>query len=156
MMAMSRRFPKQRGPFFKPRSPERSDLREPGVTGRPGELAGYVLTRSCRPITGVLVDLWHADARGDYDNTGFRLRGHVFTDGQGRFAFHTIVPGLYPGRTRHYHLKIQAPGEKSVLATQFYFSAEKRNRTDGLFRPELVMQVAESENTLLARFDVVL
>jgi len=43
-----------------------------------------------------------------------------------------------------------------VLATQFYFPAEKRNRTDGLFRPELVMQVAESENTLLARFDVVL
>jgi protocatechuate 3,4-dioxygenase beta subunit len=144
------------GPFFKPRSPQRGDLREPGIEGRPLELSGYVLTRSCRPVAGALVDLWHADNAGNYDNTGFRLRGHVFTDGEGRFVFRTIVPGLYPGRTRHYHVKIQAPGQSSVLTTQFYFPEERRNRSDGLFRRELVMQIAQAENALLARFDVVL
>src|SRR5256885_17239190 len=77
------------GPFFKPRSPQRSDLRESGITGRPVDLSGQVLTRSCRPLTGALVDLWHADDKGNYDNTGFRLRGHVFTDAQGRYAFRT-------------------------------------------------------------------
>ena len=148
--------PETEGPFFKPRSPQRSDLREPDIEGRPVELSGYVLTRSCRPVGGALVDLWHADDRGDYDNTGFRLRGHVFTDGEGRFVFRTIVPGLYPGRTRHYHVKIQAPGQSSVLTTQFYFPDEKRNRTDGLFRRDLVMQIAKADSTLLARFDVVL
>jgi protocatechuate 3,4-dioxygenase beta subunit len=36
-----------------------------------------VLTRSCRPVAQTLVDLWHADERGEYDNGGFRYRGHV-------------------------------------------------------------------------------
>jgi protocatechuate 3,4-dioxygenase beta subunit len=144
------------GPFFRPHSPHRSDLRLPGIDGRPVELSGYVLTRSCRPIPGTLVDLWHADNNGEYDTAGSRLRGHVFADGEGRFRFRTIVPGLYPGRTRHYHLKIHAAGGASVLTTQFYFPDEKRNRTDGLFRRELLMQVADANGTLRAHFDVVL
>jgi protocatechuate 3,4-dioxygenase beta subunit len=144
------------GPFFKPRSPQRSDLQEPGIQGEAVELSGYVLTRACRPLAGALIDLWHADSNGDYDNTGFRLRGHVFTDTDGRFAFRTTMPGLYPGRTRHYHVKVQAPGQSRVLTTQFYFPNERRNRTDALFRRELVMQVAEADHGLLARFDVVL
>jgi protocatechuate 3,4-dioxygenase beta subunit len=57
-----------------------------------------------------------------------------------RYAFHTIVPGLYPGRTRHYHVKVQVRGEMPGLTTQFYFPDEKRNRSDGLFRRELVMR----------------
>jgi protocatechuate 3,4-dioxygenase beta subunit len=143
------------GPFFKPRSPHRSNLREPGISGRAVELSGRVLTRSCRPVAGALVDLWHADDTGLYDNKGFHLRGHVFTDSDGRYAFRTIMPGLYPGRTRHYHVKVQAP-RKAVLTTQFYFPGEERNGTDGLFRRELLMQVAGANDALLARFDVVL
>ena len=69
-------------------------------------LAGLVVNRRCRPVARALVDLWHADAAGTYDNVGFRLRGHQFTDSDGRFLFDTIIPGLYPGRTRHFHLKI--------------------------------------------------
>jgi protocatechuate 3,4-dioxygenase beta subunit len=143
------------GPFFKPRSPQRSDLREPGVGGRPIELSGFVLTRGCRPVAGALVDLWQADDRGEYDTKGFRLRGHVFTDDAGRYVFHTIVPGLYPGRTRHYHVKAQAPHQR-VLTTQFYFPDESRNRTDPLFRRELTMQVGAADDVMRARFDVVL
>ena len=102
-----------------------------------------------------LVDLWHANDSGEYDNKGFRLRGHLFTDSEGRYAFHTILPGLYPGRTRHYHIKVQAPGI-ALLTTQFYFPNEERNQTDGLFRSELVMRVADREDSLSAQFDVVL
>lgn len=53
------------GPFFKPKSPERGDLREPGAQARPAELSGFVLTRSCRPLPGAVVDLWHADEKGE-------------------------------------------------------------------------------------------
>jgi protocatechuate 3,4-dioxygenase beta subunit len=148
-------LPEIEGPFFKPRSPRRGDLREPGVVGRAVELSGNVLTRGCRPVANALVDLWHADDAGDYDNTGFRLRGHVFTDAQGRYAFRTIVPGLYPGRTRHYHVKIQAPN-RPVLTTQFYFPDEPQNGTDEFFHRELVMRVAAADDALRARFDVVL
>ena len=70
------------GPFFKPRSPQRSDLREPGLTGDPITLSGLVLTRGCRPVPNALVDLWHANGAGEYDNKGFRGRGHQFTDNE--------------------------------------------------------------------------
>ena len=97
------------GPFFKPKSPERSDLREPGSGGRPFELSGFVLTRSCRPLLGAVVDLWHADEKGEYDNTSFRYRGHVITGPDGAFRFRTIMPALYTGRTRHYHAGARQP-----------------------------------------------
>jgi protocatechuate 3,4-dioxygenase beta subunit len=148
--------PEIEGPFFKPASPLRSDLREPGITGRPVELSGYVLTRSCRPVAGALLDLWHADDQGDYDNKGFRLRGHQFADAKGHYTFKTILPGLYPGRTRHFHVKVQAAAESPVLTTQLYFPDEPRNREDDFFHPELVMQIAAADDALRARFDVVL
>jgi protocatechuate 3,4-dioxygenase beta subunit len=143
------------GPFFKPSSPQRSDLREPGMRGQPVELAGAVLTRSCRPVAGALLDLWQADHEGEYDNSGFRLRGHQYADAEGRYRFSTIVPGLYPGRTRHFHIKVQPPGGR-VLTTQLYFPGEPQNRADGLFRRDLLLRVAKAEGSLAARFDFVL
>jgi protocatechuate 3,4-dioxygenase beta subunit len=143
------------GPYFKPSSPERADLAEPNTRARLVELSGLVLTRSCRPVARALVDLWHADERGDYDNSGFRYRGHLFTDADGRYRFRTIVPALYPGRTRHYHVKVQAP-QQSLLTTQLYFPNEPTNRRDGLFRRELLMRMAEAGDGLSARFDFVL
>ncbi len=87
-----RRCPRPKARSIKPRSPERADLVERGAGARLVELSGYVLTRGCRPVARALVDLWHADDGGDYDNRGFRYRGHVFTDEQGRYRFRTIVP----------------------------------------------------------------
>ncbi len=142
------------GPFYTPDSPERMVLREAGMAGTAIMLAGLVLTRSCRPVAGALVDLWHADDRGVYDNGGYRLRGHQFTDADGRYRFETIVPGLYPGRTRHFHVKFQAPNHP-VLTTQFYFPNEPSNARDRIFRPELVMGITDGPEKV-AHFDVVL
>jgi protocatechuate 3,4-dioxygenase beta subunit len=143
------------GPYFKPRSPQRADLVERDAKGQLVEITGQVLTRSCRPVERALLDLWHADEHGEYDNAGFRYRGHVFSDGEGRYRLRTIMPALYPGRTRHYHIKVQAP-ERPVLTTQLYFADEPANRRDGLFRRELVMRTAEAPNSLAARFDFIL
>ncbi len=143
------------GPFFKPSSPERVDLREAGSRGRPIELVGFVLTRRCRPLVGAIVDLWHADDKGDYDNAGFRYRGHVLTAADGSYRFRTIMPAVYGGRTRHYHVKVQAQGSR-LLTTQLYFPNEPENRRDGLFRRELLMRVATAGDGLAARFDFVL
>jgi protocatechuate 3,4-dioxygenase beta subunit len=143
------------GPYFKPSSPERANLVESGTRGRLVEISGQVLTRACRPVERALVDLWHADERGDYDNSGFRYRGHQFTDAEGGYRFRTILPALYTGRTRHYHVKVQAP-QRPVLTTQLYFPGEPENRRDGLFRRELLMRMAEAGDGLSARFDFVL
>jgi protocatechuate 3,4-dioxygenase beta subunit len=143
------------GPFYKPQSPERVDLIEPGARARLVELSGVVLTRACRPVPRVLVDLWHADEKGEYDNGGFRYRGHVFTDESGRYHFRTIVPALYPGRTRHYHVKVLATG-RQLLTTQLYFPDEPGNRRDGLFRRDLTMKLAGAGEGMNARFDFIL
>ena len=105
-------------------------------------VAGTVLTTNCQPLVGALVDFWHADDAGEYDNVGYRLRGHQFTDAAGRYSFETIVPGLYPGRTRHIHVKVQAPNQP-ILTTQLYFPNEPDNDRDGIFAAVLVIDVQD-------------
>ena len=111
--------------------------------------------RGCQPVPRVLVDLWHADDRGDYDNRGYRYRGHLVTDAKGHFRFRTNVPGLYPGRTRHFHVKILSVG-RQLLTTQLYFPNEPGNTRDEFFRRDLTMRIAEAGPELAARFDIVL
>ena len=143
------------GPFFRAGSPDKAELVEPGSKARQVELTGFVLTRGCNPVARAVVDLWHADERGNYDNKGFRYRGRVYTDEYGRYRFRTIEPARYTGRTRHYHANVAAGG-KLLLTTQLYFPNEPANRRDGLFRKELLMQVGGSGNPMEARFDFVI
>jgi protocatechuate 3,4-dioxygenase beta subunit len=142
------------GPFFRPGSSERAVLVEPSAKARQVELTGFVLTRGCNPVARAVVDLWHADERGAYDNKGFRYRGRVYTDEKGRYRFRTIMPAQYPGRTRHYHVNVAAGGQL-LLTTQLYFPDEPGNRRDGLFRKELLMRVADAGDAMAARFDFV-
>jgi protocatechuate 3,4-dioxygenase beta subunit len=143
------------GPYFKPASPPRTSLVERGMTATKIVITGLVLTTECKPVARALIDVWQADDKGEYDNVGFTLRGHQFTDEGGRYRLETIVPGLYPGRTRHIHLKVQAPG-RPVLTTQLYFPGESQNQRDGLFSQALVLSVRETTDGKLATFDFVL
>ncbi|MCX4388362.1 dioxygenase [Micromonospora peucetia] len=147
--------PQMEGPYFKPNSPRRASLVEAGTVGTRLTVAGHVFGLDCRPIPNVLLDFWQADANGGYDNTGYRMRGHQFTDASGAYRLSTIVPGLYPGRTRHIHVKAQAPN-RPVLTTQLYFPGEPRNNTDPIFDPELLMTVRTVSGGREATFDFVL
>lgn len=147
--------PQTEGPFFKPRSPTRTSLLEPGMRGTRIILTGYVLSTDCKPVARALLDFWHADDAGTYDNVGFRLRGHQFTDSAGRYNLETVVPGLYTGRTRHFHVKVQ-PANQPILTTQLYFPGEPRNQTDGIFSPKLLMAMRETATRKVATFNFVL
>jgi protocatechuate 3,4-dioxygenase beta subunit len=130
------------GPFYTPNSPLRASLLE-GREKTRFVLAGRVLSPRCEPLANALVDLWHCDEEGVYDNQGFRYRGHQFTDSEGRYRFETTVPALYPGRTRHFHVKVQPRGAR-LLTTQLYWPDEPANRRDGIYRRELEMRIAKS------------
>ncbi|HEX6677268.1 MAG TPA: dioxygenase [Actinomycetes bacterium] len=147
--------PETEGPFFTPNSPRRASLVEPGLDGTRLTLTGVVVGTACHPVKGALLDFWQADSHGEYDNQGYRLRGHQFTDAKGRFRLETIVPGLYTGRTRHIHVKVQAPHEP-VLTTQLYFPGEPANERDGLFRPDLQVEQRGNGGARQARFAFVL
>jgi protocatechuate 3,4-dioxygenase beta subunit len=143
------------GPFFKPSSPQHPSLLEPGMRGARIVVTGAVLSTRCQPVSGALLDFWQADDRGQYDNAGFRLRGHQFADDQGRYRLETVVPGLYTGRTRHIHVRVQAP-HRPVLTTQLYFPDEPGNRSDFIFRPELVMALRDEAGAKAGAFNFVL
>jgi len=134
------------GPFFKTDTPLRMSLVEPGSKAPRLLVIGRVLSAQCTPVANALLDFWHADEDGEYDNRGFRYRGHQFSDAQGRWRLATIVPAEYPGRTRHIHVKVQAPG-KRVLTTQLYFPGDPGNARDGLYERALEMRLAKGEGS---------
>ena len=73
---------------------------------------------------------------------------------QADYRLESIVPGLYPGRTRHFHVKVQPPN-RPVLTTQLYFPGEAVNGRDPIFSPELVMRVTEATTGKAGTFDFV-
>ncbi|MGW8972279.1 dioxygenase family protein [Streptomyces platensis] len=112
------------GPLFKPASPERGDVVTPGTQGVRIDLAGVVYDTDCTPLPGTLVEFWQCDQNGDYDTSGFALRGHQYTNNRGAYLLRTIIPRDYWGRwgqrAPHIHTQVQAPGSP-VLVTQLYF-----------------------------------
>ena len=143
------------GPYFTPNSPERSSLLERSTSGTRLILSGQVLSTFCDPVAGALLDFWQTDADGEYDNRGYRFRGHQYAGTDGRFRLETIVPGAYSGRTRHIHVKVQARGGR-VLTTQLYFPNEPRNARDGIYSPKLLIDLAGESGAQQGSFNFVL
>ena len=140
------------GPHYLPNTPERATLREAGMAGDLLLITGYVLDANCAPIPGAWLDFWQADADGVYDTGSFRLRGHQFTDADGRYRLETIIPGPAGGRPRHLFVKVQAPGGP-VLTTQLFFPDDPANTADADFRPELLLTFTDEQT---AAFDFVI
>jgi protocatechuate 3,4-dioxygenase beta subunit len=143
------------GPYFKAGSPERASLLDPQTLGTRLTLRGRVFGPGCKPLGGVILDFWQASAAGVYDNSGYGLRGHQSTDAEGRYVLTTVVPGEYPGRTQHIHVKVEAPG-RPVLTTQLYFPGAAKNAGDSIFRPALLMKVTGTASRMEAAYDFVL
>ena len=108
------------GPYYVNENLERSDIRVDTSTGK--AVDGSVLTldwvvskvdgNGCIPWAGVLVDVWHCDALGNYSDVGSEqghdfLRGYQHTDASGLATITTIYPGWYQGRAVHIHFKIR-------------------------------------------------
>jgi protocatechuate 3,4-dioxygenase beta subunit len=142
------------GPYYTPNTPERTSLIEPGMGGTKLIVTGYVLTADCQPIANAWLDFWQADDQGVYDNAGYKLRGHLFTDVNGRYTLETIVPGEYPGRTEHIHVKVQAP-DGPIVTTQIYFPGVAANDRDSIFDPALLADVQDTADGKQATFNFV-
>jgi catechol 1,2-dioxygenase len=98
-----------------------------------------------RPVSGAVLDVWQADARGKYDmtdpkhppkHTEFRNRIRLITDETGFYEYETIRPAAYrigsgplDFRPAHIHYMVQAQGYGKLI-TQMYFKGDQFNRTD--------------------------
>jgi len=128
------------GPYYKTGSPMRTSIADPSHTGNKLLLSGYVYNTNCQPIANAQLDFWQADASGEYDNLGYKLRGHQFTDDSGRWQLDTIIPANYAARPPHLHVKVKAPN-KPALTTQLYFPNQPQNQTDIIFNPAQIIAI---------------
>ncbi len=118
------------GPFYTENAPLLSDnqLAKAEEEGTRIVISGRVINLGCSEfIPNTEVDIWHADAAGDYDNDGFNLRGRTHSNEQGFYMFETIWPGKYLNgnqfRPAHIHFKITPPGFNPLI-TQLYFEGD--------------------------------
>jgi len=118
------------GPFYTPNAPISSDgimmpSDEVGVRLR---LSGIIKNLDCtQVIPDTVLDLWHANDAGAYDNTGFGLRRKIISNSAGFYNLETILPGKYLNgssyRPSHIHVKVTTPGF-STFTTQLYFEGD--------------------------------
>lgn len=116
------------GPYHLEGAPIRTQIAAASEPGERMTITGTVFDAGCaEPLSGVLLDVWQADATGAYHDTAsdYRLRGQMLTDNAGRYALETIRPGNYPQggsvRPAHIHFMVSRPGS-APLITQLYFS----------------------------------
>ena len=135
------------GPFYPRTFPRDTDADLTRIEGRAGaaegkvlDVSGRILDRGGAPRAGARVEIWQCDARGQYHHVGepegdvnFRGFGAVSTDAEGRYAFRTIKPVPYPGRTPHIHFTV-LEGGKRRLTSQMFVEGEPGNARDGLYR----------------------
>ena len=165
------------GPFYPRGLPKDSDAdltrvegRAQRASGTPLEVSGRVLDRGGRPQPGARVEIWQCDARGQYHHVGepessldanFQGFGAVATDAEGRYAFRTIRPVPYPGRTPHIHFTVLEGGRRR-LTSQMFIEGDPGNERDGIYRglgrdARLVtMKLAEAGGGLSGSLDIVL
>src|SRR5689334_7871022 len=142
------------GPYYKSGSPEQADLYQNGMAGTKLVITGYVYNTNCQPVANAWLDFWQADANGNYDNSGYTLRGHQYTDANGHFQLTTVVPGLYPGRTEHIHVKVQAPNGQ-MITSQLFFPGVTQNDSDGIYDPNLLLSVQKASGEWQAQYNFV-
>lgn len=128
------------------------------------------VNNNCGPLTGVFVDIWQCDAKGNYSeysgqlDGGFTsqkfLRGRQTTDANGNASFISVYPGWYLGRAPHLHLEILKSSGESLLITQVAFPEniskavyvttnykgdfDTSNAQDGIFSGDINRSIANS------------
>ena len=138
---------------------------------------GRLLNADGKPISGGEIQLWQADNNGCYLHSKgvqkgkdrdehFQGFGKISTNEKGEYRFRTILPGLYSGRTRHYHIAVVKDG-KRLLTTQLYLAGEPMNEKDGVLKnikdPVQKLSVirefkplSSGDNELVATWDIVM
>ncbi len=145
--------------------------------GTIAEFGGRLLDADGKPVNNAVIELWQSDNNGCYIHSrgvqrgkerdaAFQGYGKIETNAKGEYRFRTIIPGLYTGRTRHWHVAVKK-GAKSFLTTQLFLAGEPQNDRDGILKSmgtdeqrlsvirEFKPKSAESKE-LLATWDIVI
>lgn len=127
--------------------------------GTVAHVRGRVVDIHGQPLAGAFVEIWQCDANGVYRHPrdrgqarrdpGFQGRGQARAGHDGGWAFRTIRPVPYPGRTPHIHFQVRT-AEGRELVTQLYVAGEPGNERDFLLNS---VRDPRARERLIARFD---
>lgn len=128
------------GPFYRPGSPIRTNLRLPNSNGTPIVLKGVIFKEDGKtPINNALVEIWHCDDNEVYDNSSdeYKYRGGQKTKTNGKYEFKSILPPPYKAdpedetswRPAHIHMRVSVANQQDLI-TQLYFKGGKYVETD--------------------------
>ncbi len=156
------------GPFYRSDAPTRYDLTHEGLSGSVIELKGVVYKSDCvTPLQNALVEIWHCNANGDYDNDSkdFHQRAKWLTNEKGEYAFKTILPGKYLNgklyRPAHIHYRVSEKNSKE-LVSQIYFHGDPHITKDPWASKEkakhriLPISLEDTKGNLSVNFDIYL
>jgi catechol 1,2-dioxygenase len=151
-----------------PRAPRRTVIAGANEPGERLRVRGPVYGPDCKtPLPKSLLDVWQADAKGNYhgDDEAYRLRGQILTNARGEYEIDTIKPGSYGDsngmRPAHIHMTISSPGHEP-LTTQLYFKGDPHLSHDFCSPecksddPHRIIELAKQPKGLAGTFDIVL
>jgi len=156
------------GPFYRPGAPFKTDLVQAGTKGELLHFSGTIFNKDGKtPVKDVLVEIWHCNENGVYDNTSenYFYRAALKTGKDGKYSFRTILPVAYqagPTLTRpaHIHMRISGKSEQD-LVTQIYFKGDKHIAEDASSKdPKSLNRILDistnAQNEKVVKFDIVL
>ena len=155
------------GPFYRPGAPFKTDLVQPGTKGEILHFSGTVFGKDGKALKNALVEIWHCDENGTYDNTSdnYVYRASAKTSADGKYNFKSIYPVPYAvsaalTRPAHIHMRISASGVQD-LVTQVYFKGDKHIADDISAKdPRALNRVLDmtknAKNEKVVKFDIYL
>ena len=156
------------GPFYRENAPIRSNIIIDGERGTQVILKGKVYGIDCKTVLqNALVEIWHCNADGDYDNDSdeYRHRASWRTDANGEYSFQTILPGKYLNgklfRPAHIHFRVTAENSQE-LVSQVYFKGDPHITKDPWASQEkaerriLDIALVDTKGNLEVNFDIFL
>ncbi|MFT4662185.1 MAG: catechol 1,2-dioxygenase [Patiriisocius sp.] len=154
------------GPFYRNDAPLRQDLTFSGLKGNHISIQGRVLESDCTtPIENALVEIWHCDTEGTYDNESenFLHRASWRSGKEGEYSFKTIIPGKYLNgqlyRPSHIHFRVSAKGTKELIS-QIYFKGDPNIAEDPWASQEMaqhrILEISpgDIQSNLTINFDI--
>jgi protocatechuate 3,4-dioxygenase beta subunit len=148
------------GPYFRLNAPYRAKISPPHESGKTLIIKGHVWAHDDkRPLEGVRMDIWQANAAGKYDNEdkknppgkgAFINRASVFCDSNGYYEFETVHPGAYRRRRKwrapHIHFRVIRPGYVTLI-TQLFFEGDPHHKDDPFIKDTLIIKLREKERS---------
>jgi catechol 1,2-dioxygenase len=154
------------GPFYRPGAPFKTDLVQPGTKGEIMHFSGTIFGKDDKPVKNALVEIWHCNENGEYDNTSdeYVYRASFKTAADGKYHFKSIYPVPYGvsatlTRPAHIHMRISGDSQTQDLVTQVYFKGDKHLAGDlGSNDPKALNRILDlsknEKNEKVVKFDV--